>query len=154
MAAPVKLAWAASSDPAVVGYAVCYGLVGSGYTSRLDAGTSLQAVVPNLTADSNYFFYVVAYAADGSESAPSNQIQYRPPVLTRVQVSPFVLGIMKIQFRGPAGASCHAQYATKLNPPDWQNLASNNASATDGSVTIYDAGARGNSVRFYRAAYP
>ena len=153
VAAPVKLSWAASTDPAVAGYAVYYGLVSSGSSSRLDAGASLEAVIPDLTADANYFFYVVAYGSDGSESPPSNQIRYRPPVLTRVQLSRFVGGVMKIQFRGPAGASCRLEYATSLNPPNWQVLIARTAAA-DGTVIAYDAAARASSMRFYRAAYP
>lgn len=153
-AAPVKLSWAASTDTAVAGYAVYYGPVGSGNASRLDAGANLQAVIPNLTADADYTFRVVAYDFDGAESPPSNQVQYSPPALTRVQLSQYLAGMMKLQFRGPAGAYCRVEYATSLNPPNWQTLGGAYASATDGTVTVLDAAARTSPMRFYRAVYP
>jgi hypothetical protein len=151
-AAPVKLAWAASTDPDVDGYAVYYGPVNS-TLARLDVGATLQAVVPNLTANTSYSFYVVAYAADGAESVPSNQVQYRPPVLTKVQVVRNQSGTVNVQFRAPAGATCRVQYTASLNPSNWQNLGSAIAAA-DGTVAFNDPGASSSPMRFYRAVYP
>ena len=151
-AAPVKLAWDASTNRNVVGYKVCFGCINSTTTNLLNVGTNLSAVVTNLTAGTNYFFQVVACDANGVESRPSNQIQYCPPTLTRVQLAAADDGTMQVQFRGPAGGTCIVQYTDSLDAPNWQVLGSAVAAA-DGSVAIDDPGISSTGMRFYRAVY-
>jgi hypothetical protein len=149
-AAPVNLAWDASSDAAVTGYALYSRLTSSSVTNRLDLGTARTATLSSLVASSGYLLFVVAYDAAGLESAPSNLLQYSPPALSGLQVSKQVNGTMSIQFRAAAGALCHVQYSSTLTSPQWQTLNSAIADAS-GNVVISDPLSGRPPVRFYRA---
>src|SRR5690242_17527796 len=69
---PVSLAWEASPDDRVTGYAVYYGVENSGVTNRIDVGPSQSVTLYDLAASANYFFFVVSYIDTGLESDPSN----------------------------------------------------------------------------------
>jgi hypothetical protein len=76
----VSLGWDASQTASVAGYSVFYGTVSGTYTSEVDAGTNLVAVVSGLTEGSTYYFVVTSYDTNGAESVPSNEISYTVPV--------------------------------------------------------------------------
>jgi hypothetical protein len=69
----VKLAWDASVDSAVVGYAVYYGPAAGNYTNRLDAGTALTLATPALD-DGTYYFSVTSRDTNGVESDFANVV--------------------------------------------------------------------------------
>lgn len=75
----VTLAWDASPDAGVTGYAVRYGTISSNYTFRADVGNVTSATISNLTEGVTYYFVAVAYTADGVESLPSNEVAYSVP---------------------------------------------------------------------------
>lgn len=70
----VSLAWDASPDTNVAGYAVYYGTTSGSHPTRVDVGKSTTTIIPGLIDGSNYFFVVTAYDATGLESEPSNEI--------------------------------------------------------------------------------
>lgn len=149
-AAPCTLAWDASPDKTVAGYAVYYGLAGSSVTNRLDAGPAQMATVYSLTVSSNYFFYVVAYDANGVNSSPSQPIFYRPPALSALHLAAQADGTAALQFRTAPGAVCSVQYTPSLLNPQWQTLATITADA-NGLITVMDPLASHAPARFYRA---
>lgn len=80
--ASVPLLWDAPPD-AVMGYAMYWGVTG-GATNRMDVGPPLQVTVSNLVIGAEYFFYVTAYDALGTESLPSNTLLYTPAAPAQV----------------------------------------------------------------------
>jgi hypothetical protein len=149
-AAPCTLAWDASPDKTVAGYAVYYGLAGSTTTNRLDAGKAQTATVYNLTISSNYFFYVVAYDTNSVYSNPSQLIYYRPTALSALHLIAQADGTVALRFLAAPGAVCSVQYTASLLNPQWQTLGSATADAT-GSITIVDPLVSRVPARFYRA---
>ena len=153
LAAPVTLAWNASSDSSVVGYAVYYGIANASVTNRLDVGSSQRSTLANLYASSNYFFFAVAYNGSGVESSPSSILLYSPPALSSLHVTRLADGTMSLQFRAAAGTVCRIQYSPTLNSPQWQTL--NSATAdSNGNITINDPPSGRPQMRFYRGISP
>ncbi len=148
-AAPVKLAWNASPDSAVTGYALYYHLADSSVANRLDLGPAQSATVSDLEAGSDYLFYVVAYDAAGVESPPSNSLLYSPPAMSRLRIAKMSDSTMSIQFRAAAGALCRVEYASTLTSPQWQTLGTATADA-NGNVLINDRPSGRPALRFYR----
>ena len=149
-AAPVKLGWDASPDPAVTGYALYYRLADSSVTDRLDLGPAQTATVSNLEADSDYLFFVVRYDAAGVESPSSNLLRYSPPAMSRLRITTMSDSTISLQFRAAAGALCRVEFASTLASPQWQTLGSTIAD-TNGNVLINDPLSVRFSMRFYRA---
>ena len=69
----MNLAWNASADPTVVGYAVYYGPAPGNYTNRLDAGAALSLTTPTLP-DGSYYFSATSRDAKGNESDFANVV--------------------------------------------------------------------------------
>ncbi len=153
LAIPCTLAWDSSACPFVCGYALYYGITGSTTTNRLNAGLTNQLTVKNLSASSNYFFYVVAYNGGGLESPPSTVMHYAPPALSPLKVIPLTNGTLNLRFQVATGSVCHVEYTSKLKPPQWATLGSATADA-NGNVTITDPLTNRPPARFYRAAVP
>lgn len=75
LADDVSLEWTASDTPEVVGYRVGIGLEPGVYTEFRDAGNVTAYTVKEVAIrEQILYFAVVAYAADGSESEPSNEV--------------------------------------------------------------------------------
>ena len=151
-ASPCTLGWNASSDPCVAGYAVYYGPAGSGNATRLDVGMAQTATLYNLTASSNYFFYVVSYNVCREESPPSNVVYYTPSALSRLRLAPQANGAMSVQFQAAPGASCHVEYTSGLAPAHWTTVGTATADSL-GNVLINDPSAPAGA-RFYRGVEP
>src|SRR5204863_10149137 len=82
-ASNVSLFWNPSADSNIVsGYAIYVGTNSGNYSTRLDAGKKTSLTVSNLTGGVPYFFVATAYAPDGTESLPSNEISKTAPVTT------------------------------------------------------------------------
>lgn len=149
-AAPVKLEWDASPDAAVTGYALYYRLVGSAVTNRLDLGVALDVTFSDLSAESYYIFSIVAYNSGGVESASSNVLWYKPPVLSRLKINKQAKGTMRVTFRAAPGAACRVEYASSAVSAQWQTLGNATADA-NGNVVINDPPFGRPPIRFYRA---
>jgi len=147
---PVTLAWDASPDVSVTGYALYSGLENSVVTNRLDVGLAQSVTLTNLHASANYFFFVVAYNPLGIESIPSGLVLYSPPALTRLRISRLVDGSTVLQFRSAAGSRCRIEYAPSPDSSHWQTLSTTNADVAR-KVVINDSTAILSEKRFYRA---
>jgi hypothetical protein len=150
VAVPCALAWDASPDPRVTGYAVYYGLAGSTATHRLDAGAAQTATVYNLTVAADYFFYVVSYGTNQAESSPSPAIYYRPPALSSLRLIPQTNGTVTLQFRTAPGAVGSIQYTLSWVNPNWKTAGTATADA-EGMITITNPVVKRFSTCFYRA---
>lgn len=150
-AAPITLAWDPSPSTSVAGYKVCYGLVNSAITSRMDTGRTLSATLSGLTAGANYFFYVVSYDSAGYESPPSNVLYFSPPVISRLSLTRLANGTMQIKFRAGLGAICQLQYASSPKATQWQTLATALLPDLNGNISVTDPLTGRPPMRFYRA---
>jgi hypothetical protein len=75
----VTLAWDPNVDAAVAGYRIHYGPGFRDYTNSLDVKANITATVTGLREGIVYHFAVTAYAVDGLESLPSDEVIYRVP---------------------------------------------------------------------------
>ncbi|HEY9171241.1 MAG TPA: fibronectin type III domain-containing protein, partial [Verrucomicrobiae bacterium] len=75
----VTLEWDPSPDAWVAGYAIHYGTASGNYTVRVDVGNRTSVTLSNLAPGVTYYFVATAYAADGQESLPSNEVAYTVP---------------------------------------------------------------------------
>lgn len=74
--ATVTVSWLASPSPEVTGYVLYYRSATT--TNRVDVGSALICMIPNLVAGTTYTFHATAYTADTVESVPSNSVDYTP----------------------------------------------------------------------------
>ena len=83
----VSLAWDPSPDTNVTGYVIHYGTNSfasnapnptAAYPWRVDVGNQTTVTLSNLPSGVTCYFVVTAYAADGTESLPSNEVSYLP----------------------------------------------------------------------------
>lgn len=153
LAAPCTLEWDQPRDSVVAGFALYYGVTGSGTTNRLDVGMTNIVTVYNLLACSNHFFFVAAYNAGGIESVPSSVLYYSPPALSALKITRLAGITMNLQFRAAPGSACRVEFTPSLNPAHWQTLSSAIADA-NGNVTIRNPLPRNLATRFYRAVLP
>ncbi len=147
---PVTLAWDASPDASVTGYALYYGLEAGSTTNRVDVGLERIVTLTNLLAFSNYFFYAVSYNALGMESVPSDWLYYRPPAITRLRIAKTEDDGTVLRFRTSASALCRIEYCTNLEVNQWQTLTTTNADAA-GNIVLTDLHDESHTNRFYRA---
>lgn len=78
-AVSLQLAWDRNPESHVVGYRLYCGTQPGAYTRSHDVGNQTSTTLEGLTADSTYFFTVVAIADDGSLSEPSAEVSHRTP---------------------------------------------------------------------------
>lgn len=147
---PVTLAWDASPDASVTGYAFYYGVENSNVTNRLHVGPAQSVTLTNLYAYSNYFFFATAYNALGVESVPSGALYYRPPAITRLRISRQPEGVTTLRFCSAPASLCRIEYALMPTSNRWLTLATTNADAL-GNVVIADPFTLLPERRFYRA---
>lgn len=152
LAYPCEIAWTASPDPTVGGYAVYYGVEGASVTNRIDVGTDCFVTLPDLLASADYFFYVVSYNTNGIESLPSNIVDYAPPALSAPDLKLLPDGSATVQFLAATDAACHVEFSPSLSPPQWQLLGAGTA-GSDGQVTVTDTLGQA-AERFYRVVEP
>lgn len=95
----VTLAWDASPDP-VTGYRIYYStndlLANSTGASTIDVGKDVsQKVIPNLTANTNYYFALKAFYYN-NWSGWSNQVVYKTKTTGAKPATPTGLGLSPI----------------------------------------------------------
>lgn len=73
LTATAKLAWQPSTDPAVTGYKIYYGLASHTYPNAVDAGPATTVTISNLVQGMTYYFAATAYDASKTESPFSNE---------------------------------------------------------------------------------
>src|SRR2546425_1714586 len=79
----VRLAWDANIESDLAGYRVHSGTSSGRYTlPTIDVGLVNDYSVPNLQANTTYYFMVTAYDRAGNESLPSNDVSVQPTVTT------------------------------------------------------------------------
>lgn len=72
----VTLGWNPSEGD-VAGYTVYYGTQSRNYTDFVHAGLNNSVTVPNLKANTTYYFVVVAYISIGIETPPSPEVSFQ-----------------------------------------------------------------------------
>lgn len=70
----VTVAWDPNPEADITGYRVLYGTASKSYTQEIDVGNLATATIAGLDDTSTYFFAVVSYNANGTESAPSDEV--------------------------------------------------------------------------------
>ena len=75
----MTLAWDANLEPDVAGYRIYYGTAAP--FAMLDVGNQTKATLPDLKAGLTYTIFATAYNTAGLESAPSQPIVYKVPLV-------------------------------------------------------------------------
>jgi hypothetical protein len=70
----IRLTWNANTEPNLGGYRLAYGTSPGVHPTTVDVGNQTTAQVPGLAPGQRYYFVVRAYATDGTQSAPSNEV--------------------------------------------------------------------------------
>jgi len=75
----VSLAWNASTDPAIAGYLLHYGIKSHSYTGEINVGTNTVVTLSGLTDGQTYYFAVGCYDSSGVEGTPSSEASFVAP---------------------------------------------------------------------------
>jgi hypothetical protein len=70
----IRLTWNANTEPNIGGYRLSYGTAPGVHPTTVDVGNQTTAQVSGLVPGQRYYFVVRAYATDGSQSGPSNEV--------------------------------------------------------------------------------
>ena len=70
----VRLTWNANTEPNLSGYRLAYGTSPGVHPTTVDVGNQTTAQVTGLVPGQRYYFVVRAYATDGTQSGPSNEV--------------------------------------------------------------------------------
>jgi len=70
----LKLTWAASVSPEVVGYNIYYGIQSGVYTTEISAGDVTNITIRNLTGGLTYYFAATAVNSEGLQSGFNTQL--------------------------------------------------------------------------------
>jgi Fibronectin type III domain len=74
----VTLTWQPSTDPAVAGYKIYYGVASHTYTQVVTVGNVTKATIPNLAGGVVYYFVIDAYYSSGKVVPYSSEISAAP----------------------------------------------------------------------------
>src|SRR5678816_1145034 len=75
----VTVAWDPSTTPDVAGYILYFGTNSGAYFDFVVGGSGTTAIAPGLLEGITYYFAATAYATNGIESDPSDEISYTIP---------------------------------------------------------------------------
>jgi hypothetical protein len=83
----LQFAWNPSTDPAVAGYKISYGVSSGTYTQTVNVGNATSATISPLNSSTTYYFILTSYNSAGLQSVPSNEISITvgpniPPTVT------------------------------------------------------------------------
>jgi hypothetical protein len=106
----VTLAWDPVANSSLAGYNLYYGDASGAYTWSLDAGTNLTETIAGLTPGLTYYLASTSYDTNGNESAFSNEVTNRPPILPAITVQPLTQTAV-------AGASATLSVSATGDPP-------------------------------------
>lgn len=146
----VTLVWDPSPDPRVEGYAIWYGNTSSVYPTRVDVGNTTTATISDLAIGQTYYFVAIAYAADGLESPPSNEVEYTVPGLLSASHAT-ARGLAMLRFDGYPGETVAVQASEDLK--NWTTLYQLQPMANQ-VVQIIDPASAYLPKRFYRLMGP
>lgn len=99
----LNLAWNPSPSANVAGYTLRFGTNSGSYFDFLVLGTETAATVFDLEEGVTYYFSVSAYTAAGFESDPSNELSYRVPDGTVINVPPVLDALPNLTLTTNAG---------------------------------------------------
>ncbi len=145
----IPLQWLRSTDPAVTGYKIYYGVTSHAYTTSIDVGNVTNTVITGLSANLTYYFAATAYNASGVESDFSNEGTYTttnavvPTPAAALTSAVRSSGRFSFNVEGFTGTNYVVQASTDL--VHWTSLQTNS-----GSFTFEDPNAAQFSQRFYR----
>src|SRR5512139_2334612 len=74
LAAQIKLAWDANTEPYLTGYKIYWGNASKSYGTPIDVGNLTQFTLTGLTAGNTYFITITAYSLPNNESSYSNEV--------------------------------------------------------------------------------
>ncbi len=160
----LNLVWSASPDTNVAGYLLAWGYARGGEVNQLDVQNVTAVSLAGFGTNTTYYFTVSAYAANGLDSAASNELSYSVPgsstnsanspptnqvtlALTLVQSASGPTGGMVLSWNTVVGQSYQVQYKTNLGQGSWNNLGGPVVS-TNGTMVVSDTG--GDPQRYYR----
>ena len=144
----VTLAWDASRDNNIAGYAVYYGTNSGSYWGFVDAGTNSSASIPGLKEGLTYYIIVTAYDAKGDESAPSNEITYVVPGALVLARGPAPTYPLMLQF--PVAPGHWYELQATVDFKTWSEIWRTAIASSNGWVTFRDPQVAGFKRRFYR----
>jgi hypothetical protein len=70
----IRLTWNANTEPNLGGYRLSYGTSPGVHPTTVDVGNQTTTQVAGLVPGQRYYFVVRAYATDGTQSGPSNEV--------------------------------------------------------------------------------
>jgi hypothetical protein len=145
----LAVAWDASSS-SVAGYHVYYGNNGTNFQYVVDAGTNISVELTGLVEGQTNMIEVVAYDAQGTESTPSNLINYIVPGLIRVTPKQGSRNPTQVSFPVASGHTYKVQASEDLKTwvTIWQTTATSNVWAQ-----FEDVESANMKMRFYRVAW-
>lgn len=68
------VSWQASTNPAVTGYRLYYGVASHAYAASVDVGNSTSGTISKLIPGTRYYFAVIAYSSSGATSPFSQEV--------------------------------------------------------------------------------
>jgi len=139
------LAWNASTDPTVVGYAVYYG-TSTNYTTRIDVHTNTTFTVTNLQPGLTYYFAVTDYNAAHVESVPAGPINFLVPGLLKLQSKSATNSGTVVSFPVAPTHSYTLQVSTNLLT--WSDLWQTSMATSNAWVQYVDPTT--NKAKYYR----
>lgn len=139
--ASVSLSWDQDPDPTVAGYNMHYGTASLAYSQVVTVGTATTVTIDGLQPGVTYYFAVTAYNASGTESLPSNEVQYTTALVPVTADATVVL-----VSGGPQIIDVGSQYAgtgvaTAIVTPPQYGMATVNDDGTITYIPIDRAGA-------------
>jgi hypothetical protein len=152
-ALPVDLAWDASPDASVTGYALYYGPAHLPITNRVDVGMHLAARLPSLLAGQEYGVCVVAYNSTGMESLPTEPLFFVAAALSRIRIASQPGGELHITFRAAPATAWRVECTSGLDGASWQPLATV-LTDLNGDALAVDTPSAVPTARFYRVSSP
>jgi hypothetical protein len=155
--ANLSIGWDPSPTSNAAGYFLCYGVASGACTNRLDVGNVTSVTAGGLETNVTYYLTVVAYDGIGTESPPSNEIEYAPSggssaaepprINLQIQDSESAGEILRVSFQGDAGVAYHVQASEDLR--QWVTILTTNC-VSDGLILFESADLENYQHRFYR----
>lgn len=142
----VKLSWNASVSTDVTAYRIHYGTTSGTYTASLVVGNVTSGTISGLAEGATYHIAVSALNAAGLESDFSNEVIFKPGLLTsRIRTTSSGENLLVV--RGLVGRQYDIEASEDLNI--W-NLIDTVTMPDGGSLEFTDPDARRYPRRFYR----